>query len=285
MAFYRRYALLLAAIALVLIVVLLLSSPGSALSPGGTFIGTDLNRQSGDEVYVRTKMDIGSAEGLREFPMQFGVWTGAEAPQYDVEEMRETFGADIVFLRDYECAGLYQPLDVLIMQAATDVSFRSLKTCYIAHGYEIVEEGKETVSIPGVGWTSAGQELTVPLSRMIVSRQREGTVYQRLVVLYFYVRRNQLSGDDVTMLRVQALTAPEGSYTGILSMEKSFLAEAIPHLFEPDDRSEWSPLAVRLAGLGASGYVAIAVLLLIPVAIGLYPRVRWGRGSLSGHID
>jgi len=284
MAFYRRYALLLAAIALVLIIVLLLSSPGSALSPGGTFIGTELGRQSGDEVYVRTKMDIGSAERLREFPVQFGVWTGVDAPEADVEEIRETLGADIVLLRDYACAGLYQPLELLVMQAETDVSFHTLTTCYVAHGYEVVEEGKETASIRDVGWTSAGQELTVPLRKIIVSKRLDGTVYQRLVVLYLYVRHNQFSGDDVTILRVQALTTPEGPYESILNMEKGFLADAIPHLFEPVDREEWNPLAVRLADLGAGGYVVIAVLLLVPVAIALYPRTRWGRKGLPGPL-
>jgi len=99
------------------------------------------------------------------------------------------------------------------------------------------------------------------------------------------VKRNQFSGDDVTMLRVQALAPLEGPYESILNMEKDFLAEAIPHLFEPVDREKWSPLAVRLAGLGVGGYVVIALLLLIPVAIAVYPKTRWGREGLPGRMD
>ena len=285
MAFYRRYALLLAAIALVLILVLLLSSPGSALSPGGTFIGTELTHITGDEVYVRTKMDLGNAEHLREFPKQFGVWTGVDAPEADVEEIRETLGADIVLLREYERLGLYQPLDFLIMQAETDVSFRTLTICYVAQSFEIEEEGKETLPVGGIEQGGGEGQLAVPLKKMVVSRKLDGSVFQRLVVLYFYVKRNQFSGDDVTMLRVQALAPLEGPYESILNMEKDFLAEAIPHLFEPVDREKWSPLAVRLAGLGVGGYVVIALLLLIPVAIAVYPKTRWGREGLPGRMD
>ncbi len=273
MAFYRRYAVLLSAIALVLILVVLLTSPASTLSPGGTFIGSDLTGTGGDEVHVRTKIDLSDAEALSEFPKQFGVWQGEDASQSEIDDMRETLGADVVLLRDYERAGLYQPLDVLVMQAETDVSFRPLATCYVAHGYDVVEEGKETVSMSGNGWTE-GQDLSLPLSRMVAVRQREGEVYQRLVVLYFYLRGNQLSGDAVTMLRVQALATPAGSYSGILSMQKDFIAEAVPLLFEPDERAGWRPLAVRLAGVGAGGYLAMALLLLIPVAIAVYPRLR-----------
>ena len=68
MSFYRRYSLLIGLLALVLVVVLLLSTPGAAFSSGVTLVDTELHRSSGDEAYVRTRMDLGSPEAVRAFP-------------------------------------------------------------------------------------------------------------------------------------------------------------------------------------------------------------------------
>lgn len=278
MGFYRRYSLLLGLLALVLVVVLLLSTPEFVLSPGVTFIDSELHRSSGDEAYVRTKMDFGSAEHMSSFPMEIGEWKGYD---YDTKDISESLGADVILLRGYDRPGLYQPIFFLIMQARTESSFHPPRVCYAVLGYEIEGEGKEQVVVTDTSWTEASSNTTIPLKKMVVFKESGGKVTERRVVLYCYVKGNQFKSDTITMIRVEALALVEGSYDGILSVEKDFIADMIPLMFEPSEEGKWNPLAMRLAELGIGGYFAIALLLFMPLAIMLYPRTRWGRGSAA----
>ena len=277
MAFYRRYSLVLGLCALVLVMLLLLSSPGLIFSSGVTFIDSELQRSSGEEVYVRTKMDFGDAEQVNNFPREFGEWTGYD---YDTSSVRESLGADAVLLRGYECPGLYQPIFFLIVQGRTETSFHSPSVCYAALNFEIEERGKEEVRVTDANWLGGDSStVSIPLEKIVVFKESGGKVTERLAVLYCYVRGNQLTSDTVTMFRVEALAPVEGSYDSILNLEKEFIAEAIPYLFEPGRGEEWNPLAARIAGFGAGGYFLIILLFLLPLAIIVYPRTRWGRGS------
>jgi hypothetical protein len=273
MGFYRRYSLLIGLFTLVLVIVLLLSTPDFVFSTGVTFIDSELYRSSGDEAYVRTKMDFGSSEDVSAYPTEIGDWSGYD---YDVTEIKETLGGDVILLRGYSRPGVYQPLFFLIMQAETESSFHPPPVCYPALGYHIQEEGKEQVVVTDTSWTEADSSLTVPLKKLVVFKESGGEVTDRRVVLYCYVKGNQLASDTITMIRVEALAPVEGSYDGILNVEKDFAALTIPYMFEPNEEEKWSPLAVRLAESGIGGYFAIALLLFVPLAIMLYPRTRRG---------
>ena len=137
MDFYRRYSLLLGLLVLALVIALLLTTPASMFSPGVTFIDSELYRSSGDEAYVRTKMDFGNSEHVNAFPHQFSVWQGYD---YDTAALKESLGADIILLRGYVRPGLYQPIFFLLMQARTESSFHPPPICYPAMGYEIEAE-------------------------------------------------------------------------------------------------------------------------------------------------
>lgn len=275
MSFYHRYSLLIGLLALVLVVVLLLSTPGSAFSSGVTFIDTELHRATGDEAYVRTRMDLGSSEAVRAFPCEFGGWSGYD---YETSSVEESLGAEAVLLRGYTRAGLYQPLFFLIMQARTESSFHPPPVCYAGLGYRIEEQGPEEVSVASPVWAGKQSCLSLPLKKIVVSRENAGSTIERRLALYFYVKDNQLVSDAVTMIRVEALAPLEGSYDGILEVSKSFLADAVPHLFEPASDGEWKPLAVRLADGGLWGYFLILLLLTIPLAIAVCPRTKLGPG-------
>lgn len=274
MAFYRRYSLLLGILALILTLVLLLSTPGVALSPGVTFIDSELHRSSGEEAYVRTRMDFGSAAHVSSFPKQIGEWTGYD---YDTREAEESLKADVILLRGYDRPGLYQPLFFLIMQAKTESSFHPPPVCYAGLGYEIGEESKEQLPVSDAGSIGSPSGLTIPLQKMEVFKVSDGEVNERRIVLYYYVKGNQLTSDNVTMIRIEALAPIEGSYGGILGLEKDFLALTFPYMFEPAGEGNWNPLIARIAGVGAGGYFAIILLLLFPVAVILFPRTGPGR--------
>ena len=277
MGFYRRYSVLLGLLALILVIALLLSNPSLVFSTGVTFIDSELHHSSGDEAYVRTKMDFGSADHMNAFPREIGGWKGYD---YDATDMKESLGADVILLRGYDCPGLYQPIFFLIMQAETESSFHAPPVCYPALGYQIEEEGKEQVVVTDTSWTEEPSSITLPLKRLVVFKESEGQVTDRRVVLYCYVKGNRFTSDTITMIRVEALAPIEGSYDGILNLAKDFTALTIPYMFEPGEEGEWNPLAMRLAESGIGGYLAIAVMLFLPLAIMLYPRARWGRGSV-----
>ncbi|MEE8469712.1 MAG: exosortase-associated EpsI family protein [Dehalococcoidia bacterium] len=276
MAFVREYSTVIALFILVCIVILLLSIPEMVFSSGVSFIDTELHRSSGDEAYVRTKMDFGSQEHVSAFPTEFGKWKGYD---YDPTEWEELLGADVIMLRGYSFPGLYQPLFLLIMQAKTESSFHPPTVCYAAQGYQVQEEGKEQVVVTDASWTEATSSISIPLKKLVVIKESDGEITERRVVLFAYVKGNQYTSDAITMIRAEALAPIDGSYEGIMNVEKDFLALTIPLMFEPAEAEEWNPLAVRLVGSGVGGYFAIALMLFVPMAIIVYPRIKWGRES------
>jgi hypothetical protein len=280
MDFYRRYSLLLGLLVLVLVIVLLLSTPTLMFSPGVTFIDSELYRSSGNEAYVRTKMDFGNIEQVNAFPHEFGVWRGYD---YDTAPLKESLGADIILLRGYECPGLYQPIFFLLMQAKNESSFHPPQVCYPAMGYKIEEEGKELVHVEAESWEEPDSlpGITIPMVRLLVYRESEGRVTERRVALFCYVKGNRFTSDAITMIRMEALAPVQGSYDSILGMEKAFIASAIPHIFEPSRENEWKPVALQLIELGIGGYLAIAFMVFIPLAIIIYSIIRWRKGSAA----
>jgi hypothetical protein len=45
-------------------------------------------------------------------------------------------------------------------------------------------------------------------------------------------------------------------------------------MFEPSKQDAWHPLVMQLIEKGITGYLIIAVMLLIPAAIMTYPRIK-----------
>lgn len=273
-SFVVRYSLLLSLAVLALVVILLLGDPDFVFSPGVSFIDTELHRSSGHEVYVRTKIDFGSQEHMSRLPMEIGEWTGYS---YDTTEDREYLGADVIVLRAYSSPGLSQPLFFLIMQARTESSFHPPDVCYASQGYNVQEEGKEQIVVTDTSWAQATSGMSIPFKRLVIAKEIDGEITERRVVLFCYVKGNQFTSDTITMIRTEALAPIDGSYEGILSVEKDFTALAIPYLFEPAEGEEWNPLALQLAESGIGGYVAIAAILFVPVTIIIYARTGRGR--------
>jgi hypothetical protein len=275
MELYRRYAVHLGLLALVLVIVILLSAPGSVFSAGVSFVDSTLHRSSGEGTYVTTKMDFGDAGEVNAFPKEIGEWTGFD---YETSEIKESLGADALLLRSYVSPGIYSGVDFLILQAETETSFHPPPVCYAAIGFEIEEQGKERVLIEDAEWARAtSSTVSIPVEKAVILRKSGGRIRERRLVLYFYVKGNQLTSDAITLIRVEAQAPVDASYEGILGVEKEFIALAVPYMFDPGGDHAGKTLAARLAGSGFGGYLAIMLLLFAPLAIAVYPKTRWGR--------
>jgi len=166
---------------------------------------------------------------------------------------------------------------LLIMQGSDVGSFYSPPIRYQALGYQIEEEGKEEIPLSNVGWVSYWRSeveqniISITANKLVVFTESEGKVTERRVVLYFYVRERPASKDKLTMVRVSALAPIDMPYDGVLCLTKDFISEVVPYLFE--SYQEEKMLAAHLAKSG-TGRLLMAVLLLIPLAIVIYPRWR-----------
>jgi hypothetical protein len=268
MKFFRQYSLIIGSLSLVLIIIVLASVPSTILVPQATFIGTELQYATEGETQVRTKMDFGDIEHLQAFPKNFGHWLGLD---FDPSEMAESLGADLLVLRTYLNTNHYQIINFIIMQSQSPSSFHPPPICYRASNWEIEEEAVEPVAVPDVTWARADGPVSISVKKMVVSREPQGGVKQREIVLYYYVK-GRLFENTVTMIEVSASAPTEGSYEYVLSAAKGFMGETVPYMFEPVV-GEREMLAVYLAR-SWGGRAIMAALILITLAIIIYPRVR-----------
>jgi hypothetical protein len=249
-----------------------LTSPNLLFSPVVSFIDTDLYKVSGNEASVSTKTDFGSEEHMAAFPREIGKWTGYD---YDTTKYVELLGADVMLLRNYEPSTFTQPVFFLILQAKTESSFHPPEVCVRAQGGLIQEEGDEKVVVTEADWVKGPSSISIPLKKIVTTKSsKDGTVIERRVLLFCYVKGNQFYNDTITMIQIEALAPLQGSYDGTLNEEKDFISQAMPLLFEPAQTSEWRPLVMTLTESGTSGYLVIAFLLLLPAAIIAYPRIH-----------
>jgi len=270
MSFFRQYSTIIGGLALVLVIIVLASVPSNVLAPQATFIGTELRYATGSETQVRTKMDFGDIEHMQAFPMRFGDWIGLD---FEPSEMAETLGVDLLVLRTYLNTTYYQPIHFIMMQGQDPSSFHPPPICYRALGWEIEEEGVEEVAVSDVTWASAAEPISISAKKMVAFKKSNGEVQEREVVLYYYVK-GRLFENTVTMIEVSASAPVEGSYDEVLSAMKGFMGETLPYMFERGEQ-EGEMLAIHLAR-SWGGRTLMAVLVLIPLAIIIYPKVRRG---------
>ena len=275
MDFLRKYSLILGISILIVIVMLLLSSPDLFFSSGVTFISTDLYDSTGDEVYVETRMDFGENEYMNQFPTQIDVWSGYV---YDSEKLKEYLGADSVVQIGYRTEGSFQPVFLSMVQSNTNSSFHPPKTCYKGLGYDIQEESKEHILIKDASWTKESSDVSIAFKKLVVAKESNGLVKDRRIALYFYVKGNLFTTDTITMIRYEAVASNDGSYDEeLLEKIKSLAVVTIPLMFEPSGEEGGNTIVMEVIGWGVVGYFIIAFLLIIPVAIIVFPRTKWGR--------
>lgn len=276
MSFYERYSVILGLCGMIVVATLLLAPSDLAFSSGVTFIDTELQRSSGNQTYVRTKMDFGNPDHMAAIPMSIGEWEGYE---YHSTDVSERIGGHIALARGYTIPWLYQPIDMIILQAETESAFTRPETCFNSYGFSIEEKAREEILVSGIGYPEDSPTISVPFRKLVVTKQDGGEVVDRRVVLYCYVKGNQLTTDAITLIQLEASVPTEGSYEEILTAQRDLIQKTIPMMFEPGKDDAWKPIAMELTEWGAGGYAIIGVLVLLPFAIMIYPRTRRQRHS------
>ena len=278
-SFLEDYSPIIGLLVLAFVVILLFATPSMILTKAITTIGTELSHATADEMIVRTKMDFGSHEHMQAFPKQIDDWTAFD---YNATRIAESLGADVMILRAYSNPNVYQPVFFLIEQSTNRTSFHPPPVCYQAVGYTIEEETKETVLLHNVTFAQERwmekdmpSDVTLSVKKIVVTRESEddGTVTERRVVLYFYVKNRPYASNTVTMVRVSALAPIEGSYDGILNISKEFMGDTIPYMFEIQAEHE-QPIIFTVLTIGSlTGKVAVVMLFLAPLPSIFYPQL------------
>lgn len=267
-------------VVLVLVVVLLVSSPGTFFAKGVSFIDTEIHGSADSGQFVRTQMDLSSARQMEEV-IQQTEWIGTP---YDWSVLEQQLGAEI--LTAWICRHHSSPTVVwfLVIQSKDVTSFHPPPVCYQALGYDIVEETTIDIPVSGEGW--ATEEIaefmddpnvytgSIRVKKLVVAREENGKPTERRLVLYYYLKEGRTANPGmITMIRVSAIIPNQGPYDEVLNLEKKIVADFFPLMFQPreGDRTlgawlldEWGPL----------GGLTIAVMILIPVGFLIYPVVR-----------
>jgi hypothetical protein len=221
---------------------------------------------------VTTRTDFSDEAQMKAFPMDIGKWHGTD---YDTTSTAQVLNAPVVLLRGYDPETFTQPIFLTIVQSKTSTSFHKPEVCFNDQGYKIQEDATETLTITDPEWTKHPSGLTIPLNKMIITRSAtDGDIFERRVVLFFYVKGNQLYSDAITMIQVQGLIPLTGSYAGTLNEEKTFLAQIFPLMFQPGSGVDSRPVIVSLAQRGVIGYLGIFFILLVPVVVIAFPFLR-----------
>ena len=273
-------------LALVFVIILLLSTPGMLLAKQVSVIDTELSRASGHETSVKTKMDFGDNAHVQALPATIGDW---QSIVFDTSKLAESLGADVMLLRAYGHTysnGTLRGKQVLllIIQSNNRSSFHPPIVCYPAVGYKIEEETTEEIRVSNATWAEAPlyshwdpEEAgcfngSMSAKKLVISKESDGEVTKRKVVLYFYVKDNPVITDKITMIRVSAHTPINGSYEGALNLTKDFMGEVVPYMFEVREKEEI--VAVQLAKSGTGGWLIIGILVSVPIGIIVYPRIK-----------
>ena len=151
-------------------------------------------------------------------------------------------------------------------------------------GYKIEEETTEEIRVSNAAWAEVPlyshwdpEEAgcfngSMSAKKLVISKESDGEVTKRKVVLYFYVKDNPVITDKLTMIRVSAHAPINGSYEGALNLTKDFMGEVVPYMFEIREEEEIT--AVQLAKSGIGGWLIIGVLVSVPIGLIVYPRIK-----------
>jgi len=267
-------------ITLVTVLTPLLSTPGM-ISPGGvSLIATEIQGSSGNEIFVRTKLDFAQPERMRDFPRTIGDW---HSTSYNWSRFEERLGADVMLSRAYRHPSTSKPVFFLIIQSTNLSSFHPPIVCYPAMGYEIEDEGVEQVPIENASWAKGpwrsereglifkGEMNT---KKLVVIKRTDGKITERRLVLYYYVKDVRMSvPNEITIVRLSALAPLNGSYQDTLEPMKKLASDTFPEMFEVKSK-ERMITEILVIEHGVPGFLVIAMLVSAPIIFMLLPFIR-----------
>ncbi len=270
-------------IILVLMVIILTSPPSMLFPVGIQIIDTEFKGSSGDEQYVRTKLDFGNQELMGNLPLEKLGWT--RVPE-DMANVEAQLGADVLLAWRCHHTSSSNRIWFLILQSKDVVSFHPPPVCYTALGYDIQQEDTIEIAVSGERWAKQesitvlgeGDSLffsgTMSAKRMVITKDCDGSICDKRVVLYFYIKPNlSETPNEITMIRISAVVPVHGSFDSIQELEKKLIADAFPLMFEAGDE-ERSLGKWLIEDQGSSGWIIIVVMFLVPIALLAYPSMR-----------
>lgn len=277
----QTYRTTIGMIALVCVLTSLLSTPGM-VSPGGvSLIDTQIQGSSGKVIFVRTRLDFANPEQMEQFPRTIEEW---RSTSYDWSRLKERLGADVLLSRAYRHHNFSAPVFFLIIQGTNMSSFHPPVVCYPALGYEIEEEGKVVVPITNASWAAGSwrseKEGSVFKGEMsvkklvLVKRSGDGEITERRIALYYFVKDERMSVlNEVTMVRLSALTDLSGSYQADLERMNKLAGDTFPAMFEvrPEERMI---VEILIMEHGVPGFLVITILVSVPIIFMLLPYIR-----------
>jgi hypothetical protein len=270
MTLLEEYSTIIGMLLLAFVIIFLFSTPSMILAKEITVVGSDL-ATSENVIPVRTKMDFGDKEKVQNFPTHIGNYSGVDC---DTSGLTERLKADVTLMRSYRNPS--SQIFLLILQSKNRSSFHPPTVCYPALGYEIEEESTDEIVIHNESWIegpwreSEKSTVSLKVKKLMVSNGEE-----RRVVLYFYVKPPLLS-DDITLIRISALTRGEEEDEKVLTTMKDFTSEIFPLMFE---YREEEVIATHLLSSGLLGWITLVLLFSFPILIALYPRIFGWRSN------
>jgi len=279
-----------AAVALLVIVGFLLSTPSMIFARKIDVIDTELRDTGANPQRVLTKYDLANPKDLAKIPKQLGNWTLAK--EYKWDSVATILDTNVLLSRDYARADVFQPVNLLIIQSGNVSSFHPAPVCYRAQGWDVPEnEGDPVqVEVPNVTWAQqqwlSKDEQNVfsgNVSAKILTVTRHdanGTVTEKRMALYTYIKREDWRvTNSVTWVRVEMAVEPNATSAEVLPILSDLMRETVPSLFsfKVSEEKTLGETVVAKYGLVGGGGVALVLLSPMAVVVPALLRNRTGR--------
>ncbi len=258
---------------------------------GIRMIDTELDEAGGNSFFVRTKGNFGENEYIETLPKNVDDWYGSG--DYDWDHIKKALGADAMLVRAYTKTSIYSLVFLLVAQSDDPSSFHPPPVCYRAQGYDIESEDKISFPVPNTNWAAQqwrseeeGNVFKGEFSAKVLvisKKDSDGNIYDRMIVLYYYVKHGGVVPDNITMVQVSMSAPANLADDRTYEMLKELMGDMVPVMFEPEKIEKEATAAHIVYKFGATGYLMIIGVFMVPIAIAFFPinklRIRPKRES------
>ncbi|MFC2040198.1 hypothetical protein ACFLTW_03365 [Chloroflexota bacterium] len=284
---YRQYLPLLGLFLLGIVFALLLSTPSNIFQQH-IYFSTEKTINPATALLATEKIHIGNQEELSTIPDKIG---DLQSIDFDGSALKEALMAETLLVREYFTEELTNSVFLLVVQSNSQSSIHPPPVCYKAQGYEIEKEGVEKIKLSNPDWlmtlptdmdslpmwaqesmTESPLSGTIPVNSMIVVKRNGESIIERRIVLYFYLIDTSSVDEKFNMVRVSTLSSISDRYDSSIENAKNLMAQVVPLIFEPANKSNEDMLVERLAAMGIVGFCIISVLIAAPLSIIIYPK-------------
>ncbi|MFP4559658.1 MAG: hypothetical protein ACLFO6_09225 [Archaeoglobaceae archaeon] len=242
MGFLDDYHGIMGILLLMLVIIVLFSTPSMLFAHSIQTIGADMG--TGNEKFIRTKMDFAG-----QVPEEVGKWSRTS----------------------YTTSDLYGNKSLPVYtHLSYSITFAVIHNSFNLTNYTVQEQGIEEVTVKNATWVQTPifsrneGEVTIPVKWMEISGETGNHS-----VLYFYVKDNPLISNEITLVSV---STPVNTSYDYINMSKEFMSSAIPYMFE--FRGDEDLVIQEVLRQGTKGVLAILVSVLIPVGVIFYPLLK-----------